>query len=111
MNAIILKGAALLQPPLPHSGPRAKTIAHPWSRRPTQLTVPKNVDVTHSTFLDDRRYQLKDSRDPVDIPRNNSLYYSRERALSLTGSQMSPCYSEASDDILDRYLRDPMGFF
>jgi hypothetical protein len=31
MNAIILKGAALRQPPLPHSGPRVKTIAHPWS--------------------------------------------------------------------------------
>jgi hypothetical protein len=29
MNAIILKGAALHQPPLPQSGPRAKTIAHP----------------------------------------------------------------------------------
>jgi hypothetical protein len=33
MNAIILKGAALRQPPLPQSGPRAKTIAHPWSMR------------------------------------------------------------------------------
>jgi hypothetical protein len=32
MNAIILKGAALRQPPLPQSGPRAKTIAHPWFR-------------------------------------------------------------------------------
>jgi hypothetical protein len=32
MNAIILKGAALHQPPLPQSGPRAKTIAHPWFR-------------------------------------------------------------------------------
>jgi hypothetical protein len=32
MNAIILKGAALRQPPLPQSGPRAKTIAHPWLR-------------------------------------------------------------------------------
>jgi hypothetical protein len=31
MNAIILKGAALRQPPLPQSGPRAKTIAHPCS--------------------------------------------------------------------------------
>jgi hypothetical protein len=30
MNAIILNGAALLQPPLPQSGPRAKIIAHPW---------------------------------------------------------------------------------
>jgi hypothetical protein len=29
MNAMILKGAALRQPPLPQSGPRAKTIAHP----------------------------------------------------------------------------------
>jgi hypothetical protein len=28
MNAIILKGAALRQPPLPQSGPRAKTVAH-----------------------------------------------------------------------------------
>jgi hypothetical protein len=33
MNAIILKGAALHQPPLPQSGPQAKTIAHPWSRQ------------------------------------------------------------------------------
>jgi hypothetical protein len=33
MNAIILKGAALRQPPLPQSGPRAKTIAHPCIRR------------------------------------------------------------------------------
>jgi hypothetical protein len=33
MNAVILKGAALRQPPLPQSGPRAKTIAHPWSRQ------------------------------------------------------------------------------
>jgi hypothetical protein len=33
MNAIILKGAALRQPPLPQSGPRAKTIADPWSRQ------------------------------------------------------------------------------
>jgi hypothetical protein len=32
MNAIILKGAALRQPPLPQSGPRAKTIAHPCPR-------------------------------------------------------------------------------
>jgi hypothetical protein len=32
MNAIILKGAALRQPPLSQSGPRAKTIAHPWYR-------------------------------------------------------------------------------
>jgi hypothetical protein len=29
---MILKGAALRQPPLPQSGPRAKTIAHPWHR-------------------------------------------------------------------------------
>jgi hypothetical protein len=29
MNAIILKGAAVRQPPLPQSGPPAKTIAHP----------------------------------------------------------------------------------
>jgi hypothetical protein len=29
MNAIILKGAALRQPPLPQSDPRAKTISHP----------------------------------------------------------------------------------
>jgi hypothetical protein len=33
MNAIILKGAALRQPPLPQSGPRAKTIAHPWFKQ------------------------------------------------------------------------------
>jgi hypothetical protein len=32
MNAIILKGATLRQPPLPQSGPRAKTIAHPCHR-------------------------------------------------------------------------------
>jgi hypothetical protein len=32
MNAIILKGAALRQPPLPQSGSRAKTIAHPCTR-------------------------------------------------------------------------------
>jgi hypothetical protein len=32
MNAIILKGAALRQPLLPQSGPRAKTIAHPCLR-------------------------------------------------------------------------------
>jgi hypothetical protein len=31
MNAIILKGAALRQPPLPQTGPRAKAIAHPCS--------------------------------------------------------------------------------
>jgi hypothetical protein len=31
MNAIILKGAALRQPPLPQSGPRTKTIGHPYS--------------------------------------------------------------------------------
>jgi hypothetical protein len=31
MNAIILKGAALRQPPRPQSGPRAKTIALPYS--------------------------------------------------------------------------------
>jgi hypothetical protein len=31
MNAIILKCAAFRQPPLPKCGPRAKTIAHPWS--------------------------------------------------------------------------------
>jgi hypothetical protein len=30
MNAIVLKREALRQPPLPQSGPRAKTIAHPW---------------------------------------------------------------------------------
>jgi hypothetical protein len=29
MNAIILKGAALRQPPLSQSGPRAKTVTHP----------------------------------------------------------------------------------
>jgi hypothetical protein len=33
MNAIILKGTALRQPPLPQSGPRAKTIADPWASR------------------------------------------------------------------------------
>jgi hypothetical protein len=33
MNAIILKGAELRQPPIPQSGPRVKTIAHPWSRQ------------------------------------------------------------------------------
>jgi hypothetical protein len=33
MNAVILKGAALRQPPLPQSGPRAKTIAHPCLRQ------------------------------------------------------------------------------
>jgi hypothetical protein len=38
MNVIILKGAALRQPPLPQNGPRAKTIAHPCPRR-WQLSV------------------------------------------------------------------------
>jgi hypothetical protein len=33
MNAIILKGAALRQPPLPQRGPWAKTIAHPCPGR------------------------------------------------------------------------------
>jgi hypothetical protein len=43
MNAIILKGAALRQPPIPQSGPRAKTIAHPWPRGPiSQLLVQAN---------------------------------------------------------------------
>jgi hypothetical protein len=68
------------------------------SRRPTQVTVPKNVDAIHSTFLDDGRISAK-SRDPGDVPRNDRLYYSRdfrqERALSLTGSQMPQCCSEA----------------
>jgi hypothetical protein len=32
MKAIILKGTALRQPPLPQSDPRAKTIAHPCFR-------------------------------------------------------------------------------
>jgi hypothetical protein len=36
MNAIILKGAVLRQPPLPQSGPRAKTIAHPCSKGSVQ---------------------------------------------------------------------------
>jgi hypothetical protein len=40
MNAIILKGAALRQLPLPQSGPRAKTIAHPWAKvLPGFLTI------------------------------------------------------------------------
>jgi transposase len=41
------------------------------SGRPTQVTIPENVDAIHSMILDNRRirYPLNDSRDPGDIPR------------------------------------------
>jgi hypothetical protein len=41
MNAIILKGSAFRQPPLPQSGPRAKTIAHPWSNVFLMAKIPE----------------------------------------------------------------------
>jgi hypothetical protein len=47
MNAIILKGAALRQTPLPQSGPRVKTIAHPRSTpydKDKQLFSPGGFD-------------------------------------------------------------------
>jgi hypothetical protein len=46
MNAIILKGAVLRQPPLPQSGSRAKTIAHPCT---TAMDIIKNLLVGFSS--------------------------------------------------------------
>jgi hypothetical protein len=47
MNAIILKGAALRQPPLPQSGPQAKTIAHPCSKMNEALSLSILNGVVH----------------------------------------------------------------
>jgi hypothetical protein len=51
MNAIILKGAALRQPLLPQSGPRAKTIANPCAkplwRRCVTLNIAGNLEFVH----------------------------------------------------------------
>jgi hypothetical protein len=48
MNTIILKGAALRQPQLPQSGPRAKTIAHPCFRPLVPKVVYMNPPRAHS---------------------------------------------------------------
>jgi hypothetical protein len=46
------------------------------SERPTQVTIPENVDAIHSIILDDRRISAKkkESRDPGDILRKSKLY-------------------------------------
>jgi hypothetical protein len=64
--------------------------------RPTQVTIPENMDAIHSTILDDRRICVKkDSRGPGDIPRKSRPYYSRdfrhEKTLSQMDYQLSQC--------------------
>jgi hypothetical protein len=51
MNAIILKGAALRQPLLPQSGPRAKTIAHPCSNLYRERPRNYNMYITVFVFM------------------------------------------------------------
>jgi hypothetical protein len=48
------------------------------SGRPTQVTVPDNVNTIHSMILADRVYLLKHSRDPGEMPRKSKLYYSED---------------------------------
>jgi hypothetical protein len=64
MNAIILKGAALRQSPLPQSGPRAKTIAHPWYTEAGELVakdITKRIVLLH---LCTKRRDLLQNRSP-----------------------------------------------
>jgi hypothetical protein len=52
-----------------------KTKDEELSGRPTQVTIPVNVETIHSMILDDRRISAKrDSRDPGVIPRNSRLF-------------------------------------
>jgi hypothetical protein len=69
------------------------------SRRPTQITIPENVDAIYSMILDNRRISAKKIAETlaIDILRKSRLlvYCSRdsrpEKTLSQMGSQMSRC--------------------
>jgi hypothetical protein len=47
------------------------------SERPTQVTIPENVDAIHSVILDDRRISTKKIAETlaICIPRKSRLYY------------------------------------
>jgi hypothetical protein len=49
------------------------------SGRPTQVTIPEDVDAINSMIMDNRRIAAKkDSSDPDDILRKSGLYYLRD---------------------------------
>jgi transposase len=67
------------------------------SGKPTQVTVPENVDAIHSMILDDGRIFAKKIAETLVISRERvgCVYYSRdfthEKALSQISSQISQC--------------------
>jgi hypothetical protein len=70
------------------------------SGKPTQVTVPANIDAIHSTILDAWRVSAKKIAETLGyVQRSSRLYYSRDfrhkKALSQMGSQTSQRYSEA----------------
>jgi hypothetical protein len=78
MNAIILKGAALCQPPLPQSGPRAKTIAHPCLTRLLTVSVRDrkySKQSTHTSTMEAQVESLLTSKENE----NTRIFYSHHR--------------------------------
>jgi hypothetical protein len=73
-------------------------IEHEHSGRPTQVTIPENVDAIHSIILDDRRISAKNIAETLSIHISKCLNADQKCDRVL-----------ASQAILDRFGRDPVG--
>jgi transposase len=60
------------------------------SGRPTQVTIPENVDPIHSMILDDQRISAT-TAETLTISRERVGYIIHENTLDQMGSQMSQC--------------------
>jgi transposase len=90
------------------------------SERPTQVTIPENVDAVHSMIRDDRRISAKMIAETMTISLERMYYIIHEILdLRLLSAKWVPkCLNAdqkrdrvlASQDIFDRFRRDPMEF-
>jgi hypothetical protein len=81
---------------------RTEDKTEDWrQRRPTQVTIPENVDVIHSMILDNQRISAKRYQKPWQYPEKDRLYshdsrdFRNEKGLGQMGFRTSQCWSEA----------------
>jgi transposase len=91
------------------------------SRRPTQVTIPENLDAIHSMILNGRRISAKKIAETLTISRERVGYTIHEilDMRKFSAKWVPRCLNAdqkcdrvlVSQDILDRFRWDPVGFF
>jgi hypothetical protein len=91
------------------------------SGRPTQVTIPENMDAIHSMILDDRRMSAKKIVETLMISeeRVGCIIHKILDMRKLSAKWVPKCLNAdqkhdrvlASQAILDQFRRDPVGFF